>query len=378
MESLGLERRRRDLFFNALDYKLLLPLFLMSIQGLYVLNDVLAQQFSRAYPRNILVQVVAVILGFLALALVTLLEPMLLKPMSWALAVVALGLQCLLPVLGSAEIAAQTGSNAWLILPGIGSFQPSELSKLAIALQLGFLLGKLDQGQMSKLRALGFGALIVLPHLALILGYQHDAGTAMVVLAMVAAVIFIWGLRWRWIVAVFSLGLISIPILWNYVLKPYQQKRILAFLFPNFDQAATYNVDQAKLAIASGGLWGQSGADRIHVPVQESDFIFSAVGAYMGLLGTALLIILAFVFLFRCLYITAQESDPAQRYIMIALTTLFAVHYIENIGMNIGLLPVTGIPLPFISQGGSAMLVNYLAVGIMMNISLSQRMSRQL
>ena len=376
MERLGLETRRRDLLFSAIDYWLLVPVLVITIMGLFVLNFVLQTQFARAYPRNILVQIISVLLGLVLMVVVSLLEPLLLRPLGWVLYGMSIALQALLPIFGSAQIAARTGSNAWLVLPGIGTFQPSELSKIALCIVISHILASIREGRRSLLvgSLMMLGA--ILPQLALIIGYQRDAGTGMVIAFMLGVMIFIWGIRMRWVLATLSLGVISLPIIWARVLRPYQQRRILAFLFPSYDAASTYNVDQAKLAISAGGLTGNRSGSWTHVPVQESDFIFSAVGEYMGLIGTGLLILLAFFFLARCAWLASRLEQPLGRYMAIGVTALFTFHYIENIGMNIGLMPVTGIPLPFVSQGGSAMLVNFLSLGVLMNVSLGRRLSQ--
>ncbi|MDI9496937.1 MAG: FtsW/RodA/SpoVE family cell cycle protein [Bacillota bacterium] len=376
MERLGLEARRRDVLFQALDYWLLVPVLAIGVIGLYVLNFVLENQFARSYPRNILVQLLAFGLGLIVLVVLTLFEAQLLRPFGWGLYLLALGLQALLPVFGSANIAAATGSNAWLVLPGIGTFQPSELAKVALCIVIGHLLADIRTGRLALLPGILLFGLIVAPHLGLIIVYQRDAGTGLVILFMLAVMVFVQGIRLRWILLAFSLGIISLPLIWTKLLRPYQQGRILAFLFPHYDAASTYNVDQAKLAIASGGLTGNKTGPWVHVPVQESDFIFSAVGEYMGLIGTGLLIVLAFFFLLRCVVVSARMETPAARYMASGVTAIFAIHYIENIGMNIGLLPVTGIPLPFVSQGGSAMVVNFMALGVLMNFSFGYRMER--
>lgn len=372
--SIGRAERKQFSFFASLDYWLLIPVLFICILGLYVLNIVLQLNFPRGYPRNIIVQLVAIGLGLFVMFVVAVIERSLFRLLGWMIYAVGLMMQILLPVFGSAEIAAQTGSNAWLVLPGLGTFQPSELSKSGLCVVLAFLLEDIKLKRFNYWQGFLLFAAIAAPHLFLIMIYQKDFGTSMVIVFMLACIIFVWGIKLRYVFLVLSAGVISIPFIWTNFFRPYQQQRILAFLYPNYDPTASYNVNQAKLAIASGGLIGNKSGEYVSVPVQESDFIFSAVGEHMGLVGTSLLILLAFVFLFRCAWLAIQMERPAYKYIVTGITAVYAFHYIENIGMNLGLMPVTGIPLPFVSQGGSAMLVNFLSLGLIMNLSLHRNM----
>ncbi|NJP40964.1 FtsW/RodA/SpoVE family cell cycle protein [Oscillospiraceae bacterium HV4-5-C5C] len=374
MEKLGLEQQRRKSLFQVLDYWLLIPVFALCIEGLYVLNTVLELQYPGQYPRNILTQAISILLGLIALAVLSLIEQSFIYPIGVFLYGLSLLMQALLPVFGSAELAAKTGSNAWLILPGIGSFQPSELSKIGLCMAVAYVLERMKLKKYSFKKGVLYLLLLLLPQLGLILIYEDDLGTGMVVVFMLAVMIFIWGIKLRYVLLILSAGVISVPLLWNFALKPYQQTRILSFLYPNYDTDATYNVTQAKAAIAAGGLSGNRSGDYVHVPVQESDFIFSAVGEYMGLVGTSLLILLAAVFIFRAFYLASKLQRPAFKYMAAGIAAVFTFHYVENICMNLGLMPVTGIPLPFVSQGGTAMLVNFLSLGILMNLSVNRNL----
>lgn len=373
MSSIGHAARRRLTFFQTLDYWLLVPVLFICILGIYVLDIVLQLNLPRGYPRNIIVQMVAIVLGLIVMFIITLLERSLLRLLGWMIYTVALIMQLMLPIFGSAEIAAQTGSNAWLVLPGLGTFQPSELSKGGLCVVLAFLLEDIKLKRFNYWQGFGLFALICAPHLYLIMIYQDDFGTSMVVVFMLACIIFVWGVKLRYVFLVLSAGVISVPFIWSNFFAPYQQQRILSFLYPNYDPTASYNVNQAKLAIASGGLSGNQSGEYVSVPVQESDFIFSAVGEHLGLIGTSLLILLAFIFLFRCAWLAFRMDRPAYKYIITGITSVYAFHYIENIGMNLGLMPVTGIPLPFVSQGGSAMLMNFMVLGIIMNLSFHRK-----
>ena len=148
-------------------------------------------------------------------------------------------------------------------------------------------------------------------------------------------------------------------------------------MFPGHDKRASYHISQSLAAVSSGGIVGSSGKP-VNVPVKESDFIFAAIAEYMGLIGVIAVISLVTIFVTRTLIVSfsAVKDNPAQGYTITGLISIMAIHYIENMGMTVGLLPITGIPLPFVSHGGSAMISNFISLGIILNISMNQRMLR--
>ena len=211
--------------------------------------------------------------------------------------------------------------------------------------------------------------------MALILS-QPDFGTVMVIVFSFVCVLFVWGVKYRYFfLAISSAIVIGIPFLWNFYLEPYQKKRILSLVFEGTDIKSEYNLVQSKAAIASGGLAGNNTGVFVRVPVKESDFIYSAVSERLGFIGTTAVVLLAFFFLCRCIYVAARSNKKSYSYTIIGLSSAFAFHFIENMGMSVGLLPVTGIPLPFISLGGTAMMVNYISFGIILNISMARKLS---
>jgi rod shape determining protein RodA len=182
--------------------------------------------------------------------------------------------------------------------------------------------------------------------------------------------------RYRYFLLAFSsVVVIVIPAVWTFYLKPYQKDRILSLAFQGSDPRSEYNLMQSKAAIASGGLTGNHTGILTSVPVKESDFIFAAISEHMGFIGTTTVIILAFFFLCRCLYVAANSPTKIASYTITGFTGYFAFHFIENMGMAVGLLPITGIPLPFISLGGTSMLINYLAFGVILNYSISRKIT---
>ena len=211
---------------------------------------------------------------------------------------------------------------------------------------------------------------------------QSDLGTGTVFIVGLLAVVFVYGIKYRYILIAGVVSIATAALSWFYLLKPYQINRIKALINPMQDlEGIGYQTDKARIAIGSGKFSGsglfeglqtqQNGA----IPVKESDFIFSVIGEELGFLGAVAVILIMTLILIWCIRIAMRTEDKYGSYMVIGLTCMLAFHFIENVGMNIGLLPVTGIPLPFISAGGSAMLMYFAAIGIIMSGSARSRAS---
>ncbi len=363
----------RRAYFRALDYRLLVPVLALCVIGLFVLNNVLINNpaYLRTWPRSIYIQAGAVIFGLVAMIMFSLLSLPMLRISGYVLWVLSFILQLALLRFGDREVAASTGSNAWLKLPFIGSFQPSELAKIATCLVVGMILEGMRTGRIERYGWF-YITLAVAPQLGLVIGLQKDLGTALVFMVMISVMIFVWGIKLRYVLITISALVMAVPLVFIFVLRPFQQSRLISFLFPALDPQSTYNVTQAKRAIAYAGLAGSEAARSVYVPVQPSDFIFSAVAAWLGWIGALMVIFLTVFYLIRCLTIAKRTDSLFGRYTVSGLTAIFAFHFIENVGMNLGLMPVTGIPLPFVSQGGTAMLMNFMSLGIIMCFSLER------
>ena len=364
----GIEKLRNTQYFRKVDYYLIVPVFLITVIGLYVLNQVLKDGFE-AYPNNFYRQVGAAVVGMVITAFLCAMDTQILRAFGWVIYGVSLFLLVLVPIDGY-DLTWKWGADSWLNLPLIGNFQPSELMKIGLAMAAADIFERIQSKQVTILKGLGLLALTYGPPMLLILK-QPDFGTAMVIVASFVCVLFVWGLKYRYfLLAASGVIVLGVPFVWNFYLKDYQKKRILSLVFEGTDPEAEWNLVQSKAAIASGGLSGNHTGILVKVPVKESDFIFSATSEHLGFIGTTALIILAFFFLCRCLFVAAKASRPAYSYMVVGLAASFAFHFIENMGMAVGLLPITGIPLPFVSYGGTAMLVNYISFGIILNISM--------
>ena len=368
----GVVRLRGKDGLKAVDYYLVVPVLTMTIIGLYVLQKVLSKGYA-AYPGNYYRQIVATVGGVICALIISLLDEHLLKALGMIIYAVALFLLVLVPIDGY-SLAGTWGADSWLKLPVIGNFQPSELAKIGLVMLAADIFEQMHNKEVTMLKGFGKMAAVYAPPMLLILA-QPDFGTAMVIVFTFICMLFAWGVRYRYFLLAFSsFVVIVVPLVWSFYLKPYQKERILSLLFQGSSPQSEYNLQQSQLAIASGGLSGNHTGILTPVPVKESDFIFAAISEHMGFIGTTTVIILAFFFLCRCLYVAAKVKSKSCSYMMTGFTGYFAFHFIENMGMAVGLLPITGIPLPFMSLGGTAMLINFMAFGVMLNISINRNM----
>ncbi len=373
MSDTGFTLLKRDSYFRAMDYWLLVPVLSITIIGLYVLNKVLSDGFAD-YPMIYYKQIGAVLVGLVIALILCLIELPTLRLIGFGLYGLSLLLLVFVLVDGF-SLADRWGADSWMLIPFVGTFQPSELAKLGLAMISAFIFEGLTVARLRPWQGFVFLLALYLPPLGLIM-LQPDFGTAMVIVFMFICTLFVWGLRWRYVLLGLSGAVIAVPMAWIFYFSPYQKNRILTFLYPGHDPDASYNLIQARLAIASGRLAGSSRATPVHVPVKEADFIYTAVSEHMGFIGTTALLILIFFFLARCFYVASKVGSirPSAAYIMVGLTAAMAFHYVENLGMCVGLMPITGIPLPFVSFGGSAMVVNFISLGIMLNISMDRNL----
>lgn len=294
------------------------------------------------------------------------------------------GLNLLLLLL--VEIAGKVGGGAqsWL---GFGSvaIQPSEFAKIFIIITLSNLLAS-KQGKLESFRDLVPVAIHVGIPMLLIL-VQPDLGTALVFIAITLGMLYAAGTRPLLLVIIIIIGLVlAIGGVWAHVqgyihlpLKDYQLKRLIIFTNPDLDPAgAGYHVRQSLIAIGSGGLWGkglfQGTQNQLNfLPEQHTDFIFSVVGEELGFVGAAGLLTLLMILVFRGLRIAAQARDIYGVTMAAGIVSMYLFHILENVGMTISIMPITGIPLPFFSYGGSNLLANMLGVGILQSIYMRRQ-----
>ena len=268
------------------------------------------------------------------------------------------------------------GSKSWINLAGL-SIQPSEFAKLAVVIGMALVLAERTEGRW-RARVGGrdvVAMLLVAAVPAVLIILQPDLGTMLVLSATVFGVLAAAGTPRRWLVLLAAGGLAAaVTVVAGGLLKEYQIHRFMAFTDPTLDpKGAGYNVQQARIAIGDGGIWGQgllhgSQTQGRYVPEQHTDFIFTVAGEELGLVGAGLLIVLLGVVIWRALRIAARTDDLFGRIAAAGIACWFGFQAFQNIGMCLGIMPVTGVPLPFVSYGGSSMFAGLLAVGLLQNI----------
>ncbi len=283
------------------------------------------------------------------------------------------GLVAVLSPLGSTV----NGSRSWIQLPGGFSIQPSEFAKVAICIGMAMILAeRRDRDLGPDRRDLVLAGLVALVPIGLVMR-QPDLGSAIVLAAMAFGVVAVAGAPKRLLAAVLAVGVAGVVAAFTTpLLSAYQRDRLTAFVDPGADpQGIGYQTRQVRIAIASGGWSGQGlfhgrQTQGRFIPFQQTDFVFSVAGEELGFLGAAGLVLLLAFLILRTLVIGARSGAFGQL-VAVGVAVWFAVQAFENIGMNLGLTPVTGLPLPFLSYGGSSMFVGWLALGLVNNVHLS-------
>jgi rod shape determining protein RodA len=335
-------------------------------------RDVLTGGDSQAYLRRHLVNIaIGLVLGVLVAATEHRWLRILAPPL-YAASVIGL---VLVLVMGSTI----NGSRSWIVIAGM-SIQPAEFVKLSVVLGMALLVAERTEGSwrqrdvrhLDVLMMLGVAAL---PTLLILL--QPDLGTVLVLLATVFGVIAVSGAPRRWLTMLVAGGVVTSFLAVRLgLLKDYQLDRFMAFTNPALDPlGAGYNVEQARIAIGNGGLFGQglfhgSQTRAGFVPEQQTDFIFTVAGEELGLVGATLVIGLLLVVLWRAFVIASQATDLFGRLAAAGVACWFGFQAFQNIGMCLGIMPVTGVPLPLVSYGGTSMFATLMAVGLLLNIHL--------
>jgi len=296
-----------------------------------------------------------------------------LTPFAYVLALVGLAL-VLVPGVG----AVVNGSRSWIHLPGL-SIQPSEFAKITVIVAMALLIAeKVEVNRRDEARTVDIAqALAVAAAPVTLVVLQPDLGTVMVMGAIVFGIIAVSGVSKRWLAGLVLVAVTTavLAVQLN-VLKDYQIARFAAFADPSQDpRGIGYNVNQARIAIGNGGVFGQglfhgSQTQNSFVPEQHTDFVFTVAGEELGLIGAGGIILLFAIVLWRACRIAVHARDTFGRLVATGIVCWFGFQAFENIGMTLGIMPVTGLPLPFVSYGGSSMFACLLAVGLLENIHL--------
>ena len=313
-------------------------------------------------------QVKWLLLGFALMFLISRIDYHLI--LDQALILYLIGLVALIAVLLMGH--TRFGAKRWI--PIMGQFlQVSELVKLIIIIVLARFFAEVRSDELSLPDLIKAGLIVGLP-LGLIL-MQPDLGTALVLIPMLVVGAFLAGLQWKHAAAITLIGVLMLPVGWH-VLKPYQKERVTSFLHPEEDaKGSGYQVLQSKIAVGSGGFWGKgfgNGSQNQlgYIPVRYSDFIMAALAEEQGFKGVLLALGLYMALLLRLVQNAQRAKDRAGMFLVMGVAAALGFHVLVNVAMVIGAMPVTGIPLPLMSYGGSATLFVFMAIGLVMNVRL--------
>jgi rod shape determining protein RodA len=275
-------------------------------------------------------------------------------------------------VLAGLLIAGHTiaGTHRWLQLGGM-TFQVSEIAKLVIILVVAAYFTDRRSKAVTWGDLFKLGILAGLP--AALVALEPDLGTALTFVPIVAAGVIFAGIRWQHIAVLGLAGILALPVGWHF-LRPYQRERLMTFVHPSQNiQGSSYQVTQTKIAIGSGGFWGKGMGNGTQsrlgfIPVSHADSIFAAYAEEQGFVGTLFVMLLYFALLLRLLDGAQMAADRAGAFLLVGLAAVLFFQVVINTGMLIGVFPITGIPLPLMSQGGSSLLFTFLGLGLAMSV----------
>ncbi len=354
------------------DFPLFIAVLLLSITG-----NLLVASATSSYQggsTQVLVQIAATILGVIAAIILAFWDyEFLAKKFVWIISFDVLVLLLVL-VLGIGK--EEVGGKSWIRIGPIG-VQPSEFVKIGFILTFSYQLHRFKD-KINDIKVV-LGCVLHIGIIVFLIMLQPDFGTTMVFLAIFAVMIFAAKISWKYIVAAFGIISASLPLMWFFLFKDYQKKRILTFFNSDLDnQVSGYQVIQSKTAIGSGQLFGQglfkgTLTQNELLPAKHTDFIFAVAGEELGFIGLLFIVFLIVFIVIRCYMIAFKAKEPLGAFIAIGIGTMFLVQSIENIGMTVGLTPVTGITLPFLSYGGSSMVTNFVAIGLVLNVKIRNR-----
>jgi rod shape determining protein RodA len=361
-------------------------LLLLAVGGLLVIGTLLVYAGTREWFRSygldpeyyLKRHSLNIIIGGLLAYGTTLIDYRLLRaytPIVWLAAVIGLVI-VLIPGFGT-EI---NGARAWISLPGGFQLQPAELAKIAIIVGMSMVLADRDQTDkdptdLDVVKALAIAAVPILLIVA-----QPDLGTVLIISAAVVAMIGASGAPARWVVGLLLAAIVGVfAAVQTGAVSQYQVARLQSFVDPSADPQATgYQLRQSRITIGSGGLLGKGlfegpQTNGRFVPEQQTDFIFTVAGEELGFIGSSLILALYSLLFIRAFSICRLSSDLFGRLVCIGVIAWFAFQTFENIGMTMGLMPMTGVPLPFLSYGGSSMFANLIGVGLLQNVHARSR-----
>lgn len=364
----------RKLWSLPIDWFLLLIPVVLSITGIITIYTITFVQHGTSLALS---QLVYAIIGLIAMTILMFSDYRSLGNVAWFLFMI--GILLLIPLLpmfaAKLPFVVKTfGAARWINLK-VFELQPAEVCKILMGIVAAKFLSTRIGGVGPKQLAL-YLLLSIVPFGLILL--QPDLGTASVLLAIFAGLFLAAKPSWRMIAVVLIVFVVGVPIMWSH-LKPYQRKRVEIFINPNIDpQGEGYNVRQALIAVGSGGLKGRGfgeGSQTVlnFLPVPHADFIFAGFAEATGFVGSVILLVLYLLLIERSIAVARVAADPFGQLLAISIAIKFFFQSAVHIGMNMALLPVTGIPLPFMSYGGTAMIIDFACIGILQSIYIRNK-----
>lgn len=397
MEKRSSNRRLKKKPTSRVDITIVICVILLALVSIATIFSTTYLQYDSGSYSATIMQIAWFAVGAIAAAVVMQLDRETLYHFAPAAYGLGLILLVLVLIFYDRELAVSNGAHSWITI-GPLSLQPSELMKVAYIIMMAYLVqGYNDEGRrvgvedMSIVERVKFDGRFLLkltlwtmPPVALIIA-QNDLGTTLVFLMMFIGIIFVSGITWYIILpafiffAVIALVLIILVVYQRDLLyflgfQDYQFARIDSWLNPFGNSAnESYQLAQSLKAIGSGGILGKGlGQFQVHVPVRESDMIFSTIGENFGFIGASFVVLLYFILIFQMISVAFRAHDAFYASMVSGVVMMFAFHIVENIGMSIGLLPLTGIPLPLISAGGTALITSMISIGLILSIKYNE------
>ena len=352
------------------DQYLFIAITLLSIMGLVFLYSASQENLETTLKQSFFV-----IFGLILMFVLSQPDPDFYKNNSLIFLLISILLVILTLLIGK-EV---NGAKRWLDL-GLFTLQSSEVIKVSLPV---FLAAYLYDKTLPINLFHTFISLILILFVVNLVRVQPDLGTSLVIFIAGVYILFLAGLSWRFIGASFGILILSLPFIWNNFLMPFQRQRVLTLLDPSADPYGSgWNITQSKIAIGSGGIQGNgyqqgSQAHLDFLPETETDFIFSVIAEEFGFIGVCILLLVFFFILFRCLYLALNARDRFCRLTIGGLSLLFISTIFINLAMVVGIIPVVGMPLPFISKGGSSLLSFYIAFGIIISMATHKKLMQK-
>ncbi len=357
---------------KGIDFYLVGLVFLMSLFGVIMIASA-TNANEIGMTRQVQFQIISFVIGFILMIVIMLIDYEILGELYRFLYVLGIVVLLMVYIPGLGKVLG--GARSWISL-GFMDVQTSELAKLAFIVSFSKFMSKRDM-KLDTLMDLVLPILLLIPYFFLLFK-QPDFGSALVFVLIFIGIVYVSGIRFKHVMVILIILALLSPLAYS-LLENHQKERLVAFMNPtDTTLKAYYHVQQSKITIGSGQVFGRGLFKGIYhrydyLPVQETDFIFAVIGEELGFFGGGLVLVFYFLFLTRLIRISFIAKDAFGRNIVIGVLFMFAFQIFENIGMTMGALPVTGVTLPFISYGGSSMIISMVALGLVLNVYMHRK-----